>query len=122
MVILSQHSGQKDSINPIKSVKIPADWIKKILQVVKDNPQHTFQFLTKNPERYLPFHFPENCWLGTTVTSEKDSFRLEPLRQKGNFTFVSFEPLLGDVSLLNLTKIDLVIIGAMTGLGAVKPE
>jgi len=103
---------------------IPSKWIDMILVTVKENPQHTFQFLTKNPKRYLEFDFPENCWLGATITESNLSAigKLVSLRNTENYKFVSIEPILGDMSLLNLEEIDLVIVGAMTGKGAIPPK
>ena len=44
------------------------------------------------------------------------------MKKKSNYKFISFEPLLGDMSRLDLSGIDLVIVGAMTGPGAIAPE
>lgn len=100
---------------------VPEDWICAVLEVVKEYPQHTFQFLTKNPKRYLKFDFPENCWLGVTITTNQDyaggsQKAIEVLLQKPNYTFISFEPLMGDVSDINIMGINEIIIGAMTGM------
>lgn len=102
---------------------VSKEWIEKVLAVVKDNPQHIFQFLTKNPKKYREFVFPDNCWLGITIDTP-DRGRLFEGCFSGitNYKFVSFEPLLGDMSALDLSGIDLVIIGAMTGSGAIKPK
>ena len=101
---------------------IPNEWIEKVLEIVKDNPRHTYQFLTKNPKRYLEFEFPKNCWLG--VTAEKGDYeevsRISILKTKrDNFKFVSVEPLLGEFSpsVFGGKGIDLIIVGAMTGMG-----
>ena len=81
---------------------IDKDWIDRIILTARENPQHTFQFLTKNPKRYSKFEFPKNCWLGVTIdgteTTLEKVMRIEHLATKDNFKFVSFEPLLGDVS------------------------
>lgn len=101
------------------------DWMEPIMSVVNNNPQHTFQFLTKNPKRYLEFDFPKNCWLGTTITNGKAGWRIIDLVRKNNYKFISFEPLLGRFGkeMNNWLKgIDLVIVGAMTGRGAIKPK
>jgi protein gp37 len=71
--------------------------IQSILDVCNTSPQHRFFFLTKSPLRYLDFEFPRNCWLGITVTHEKDlisyiSFFVDYEPQKEN-RFISFEPL-----------------------------
>lgn len=108
---------------------VPKDWIEKILGVVSQNPQHTFQFLTKNPERYLEFDFPENCWLGTTCESwakyERVIWLIEKKMASGNKTFISIEPLLGEWKWKfqkDKKFIDLVIVGAMTGPNAIEPK
>lgn len=101
---------------------IPKEWIGQVIQVAKNNPQHIFQFLTKNPKRYLEFEFPENCWLGTTIDYVNQA-RLNYLKQKiGNYKFISFEPLLGDMSILDLSGIDLVIVGADSSRGTNPPK
>ena len=106
---------------------VPKDWIEKILGVVHQNSQHTFQFLTKNPKRYLEFEFPENCWLGVTLTGEdifKDIVRDAYMDDiKNNKRFVSIEPLLGHIGkYAKLKKYDMAIIGAMTGPNAIVPK
>ena len=101
-------------------------WIKLILQVVDDNPHHTFQFLTKYPQnlRLLDYQRP-NMWVGTTVTTWIDFWRIRCLKKyTTGIKFVSFEPLHGDMQELDLTDIDWVIIGAETGRrpGKITPE
>ncbi len=99
---------------------IPREWIEKVLEIAKDNPRHTYQFLTKNPKRYSEFKFSKNCWLGATITNSQEAGKLFDLLQTNNYKFVSIEPLLGGFGKeFNkfLTIIDLVIVGAMTGMG-----
>ncbi len=95
------------------------EWIEMVIEKVKQYPQHTFMFLTKYPnEVYLKYDFPENCWLGTTVTKETDMYKNDWNYLYGNnIYFISFEPLLEDLNLnyLNFKNIDWVIIGAETG-------
>lgn len=105
---------------------VPRNWIEKVLRVVRECPQHTFIFLTKNPARYNDFDWPSNCWLGTTVESSQAASRLVSISQtKALVRFVSFEPLTGPITetdLKNLKNLQWVIIGAMTGPGAMRPE
>lgn len=89
---------------------------------------HTFLWLTKNPRRYSHFDWwPENVWLGATVTGVDDWNRVALLRdaslhyhnrafvsqrKKRVKTFVSCEPLLGPApSPLIMEGIDWIIIG-----------
>lgn len=92
--------------------------ITKIIKYVKSNPQIIFMFLTKNPERYILFDFPENAWLGATITNGEDYTRTTALfhAHKHNKTWISIEPLMGTFDNKDLNMIaDFVIIGAMTG-------
>ncbi len=109
---------------------IPAEWIEKVLDVVKQCSRHTFQFLTKNPYRYKEFDFPENCWLGTTIegNDEENTYhRYWGLYEKQkNIQFISFEPLLGAKEFENMLEyinwLDWIIIGSQTGPRAKQPK
>ena len=96
------------------------EWMEMVLDKIRQYPQHTFQFLTKFPRVYNKYIFPNNCWLGFTVTEEysfeENDCYLEDFRYKWH-TFISFEPLLGriDVSNIKYLNVDWVIIGAETG-------
>lgn len=117
---------------------VAAYWVHSILKVVRENPQHIFQFLTKNPKRYSEFDFPDNCWLGITLTGENkkdksidqyvksykelcDCATLE-YKSGGDYKFISIEPLLGSFKYIDIEYADLVIVGAMTGSGAIEPK
>lgn len=93
---------------------VPITWIKEVIKVAEQNPQHTFQFLTKNPFRYTNFNFPKNCWLGTTVNTKDDEKRIPELNSMSgiNKTFISFEPLLGEINYPPICS--WIIIGAQT--------
>ena len=97
---------------------VPNEWIEAVLEVVRACPQHTFQFLTKNPVRYRDFEWPENAWLGATVTnSDQADAAYEAWRDtypKSVF-FISYEPLLMGLHVDPL--VDWVIIGEQTGPG-----
>lgn len=104
------------------------DWIKQVLNVIKQCPQHTFQLLTKCPERISNFAEllqQPNIWIGVTVEQERFISRLKVLQLLAgqySFTkvFVSFEPLLSNIKLTadELSCIDWIIIGAYTGKDA----
>ncbi len=94
------------------------EWIEKVIEKVKQYPQHVFQFLTKYPEIYLSYRWPSNCWLGMTITDTKNYDQTEYYKFKisnpDNLKFISFEPLLNEIS-INLEGVDWVILGAETG-------
>jgi protein gp37 len=71
--------------------------------IIRKCPQHTFQILTKRPERmmsHIPEHF-KNVWLGTSVGSDDSLVRLVQLIRSpwSGIRFVSFEPMHGPISL-----------------------
>jgi protein gp37 len=103
-----------------------------ILSICKTNPQHTFLFLTKNPELYNKhplFNSLKNVWLGVTATNNKDIGKAYILRHifgdminERQRRFISIEPILDkvDISVYDIhTKI---IVGAMTGKNPVIPK
>lgn len=92
---------------------VPEEWISAVLETVRACPHHTFQFLTKNPERYTAFELPENAWYGATVDSASEVHRIDALRRLQGTTFVSFEPLVEEID-PDLAGIDALLVGART--------
>ncbi len=108
---------------------IPETWIDRMLSSCLNAPQHTYIFLTKNPKRYLDFDFkPISCSLGLTITGEiscltavKYGLLLKKHKQENQTIFLSIEPLLGGIGKV-ADEVALIIVGAMSGTGAVKPK
>jgi protein gp37 len=92
-------------------------WMDAVLDVVRGNPHHTFMFLTKQPRNLGAWPWPENTWLGTTVTKRSEADRIDDLYHftDSHMTFASFEPLLGFVSSPNFRLLSWAIVGAQTG-------
>jgi protein gp37 len=105
---------------------IPISWMMDVLDQCRLHLQHTFMFLTKRPDnyRYIRDYVPFNCILGTSVTSTDDTWRIEELKRNanGHRTFVSVEPILGTFRPDSFDGVNRVIVGAMTGPGAVIPR
>lgn len=100
----------------------PVRWRDAVLdEIFGCEVKHTFQLLTKNPERIPPIEFPENVWVGATVTGTGDIDNIEALRKVKANRFVSFEPLLRYLE-PDLWGIDWVIIGKLTGAKQVKMD
>ncbi len=100
-------------------------WINAVLSTCESYPQHTFQFLTKNPMRYMEFPQIDNAWYGTTCDgTEKTKRNLGDLalscQRYLSIHFISFEPLLAPVD-PDLFGISWIIIGANSNKGAEKP-
>lgn len=107
---------------------VPQQWIERILIVVQKYPQHIFQFLTKYPQTLSQYEFPQNAWVGTTVTTIDEVLKMNILatKCKAKIKYISFEPLLSDIFpkddfLFPMLKfIDWIIVGAQTGPGREK--
>lgn len=52
---------------------VSRDWILKVIETIKNNPESKYLFLTKNPRRYLEFlnEFPTNIVLGATIETNR---------------------------------------------------
>ena len=97
------------------SKKVPFDFIDKVAMAMSLADQHTYQILTKRPERALACYtrwiknpnannlFRSNVWLGSSVSNQPDADRIIPilLQIPAAVRFVSLEPLLGPVNYAN---------------------
>ncbi len=103
---------------------VPSEFIRAVFDVMADCSQHTFQVLTKRPERALAMAdqlpWPENVWLGTSVETADYVHRVRTLQRltRTAVRFLSCEPLLGPLRRLPLKGIDWVIVGGESGPGA----
>jgi len=94
---------------------VPDEWIEKVLDQARNNPQWTFLFLTKSPERLPDLDFPQNAWVGTTVDTQARVKAAEKAMKKVHVRkFVSCEPLLEPVVFGNIKVFDWVIIGGQS--------
>src|ERR1035438_5440534 len=66
---------------------IPIEYIKKVFRVMKENPQHVFQVLTKRADilRYYDsegwLEWSHNIWMGVTVENTSVVKRIDLLRE-----------------------------------------
>ena len=107
---------------------VPDDYIVRVAEVMKAAKWHTFQVLTKRSERLchllnskLQFAaHSAHIWWGVSVEDRKYGLpRIEHLRVANvAVRFLSIEPLLEDLSPLDLTGIHWVIVGGESGHGA----
>jgi len=84
---------------------------------------HTFQVLTKRPERLVALAtnlpWPPNVWMGVSIENRRFVHRADLLREvPAAVRFVSAEPLLGPLEGLDLDGIDWLILGGESGPGA----
>lgn len=114
-----------NSMSDLFHNEVPADFIHEVWSTMCETPRHTYQILTKRPERMAKvlsgadFPILPNVWLGTSVENAYVLGRLDDLRQvPAAVRFVSFEPLLGSVADADLRDIDWAIVGGESGPNA----
>lgn len=99
---------------------VPAYFIASVWSTMQATSQHTYQILTKRPDRMteITASLPvlENVWLGTSVENSDYLHRIDDLRNvNAAIRFISFEPLLGSVAGADLTGIHWAIVGGESG-------
>jgi len=110
-----------NSMSDLFHEKVPSEYIRRVFDVIKHAPQHTFQVLTKRAGRMAEFcrgaEMPANAWLGVSVENRKYGVpRIDVLRTiSAKVRFLSVEPLLEDLGRIDLSGIHWVIVGGESG-------
>ena len=94
---------------------IPFEWIDKVFEVIFQTPQHTYQILTKRPERMKKYFEHQNellkdlggyspppfIWLGVTAENQEQANKRIPilLEIPAAIRFVSIEPMLSKIDI-----------------------
>jgi protein gp37 len=113
-----------NSMSDLFHTQVPESFIDRVFDVMTKCPQHTFQILTKRADRMADYSFerriPDNVWLGASVENKRHGVpRIIHLQAtKAKTKFLSVEPLLEDIGILDLSGIDWVIVGGESGHGA----
>lgn len=109
-----------NSMSDLFHPAVPASFIAQVFDTIVRTPRHTYQVLTKRPERaaalasLLPW--PENLWLGTSIEDSRVLYRVHYLTQvPAHVRFLSCEPLIGPIPHLPLDGIHWVIVGGESG-------
>ncbi len=109
-----------NSMSDLFHADVPPGFIADVWRVMADTPRHTYQILTKRPDRMIDIvpslaRLP-NVWLGTSVEDDRVLNRIDELRRvPAAIRFVSFEPLIGSVAAANLSDIHWAIVGGESG-------
>jgi protein gp37 len=105
------------------------EWRSEAWDIIKQTPHHSYQILTKRPERIvenLPLDWGEgwpNVCLGVSIENQKYVYRKDLLRSiPSAIRFISAEPLLGPLELGELEGIHWVITGGESGPKARKMD
>jgi protein gp37 len=109
-----------NSMSDLFHEAVPPLFISRVWNVMADTPQHTYQILTKRPDRMAAIcnDLPtlSNVWLGTSVENADYLDRIDQLRTvNAAIRFISFEPLIGSVLGANLKDIHWAIVGGESG-------
>jgi protein gp37 len=113
-----------NSMSDLFHPDVPEMFIGRIWEVMRRTPRHTYQILTKRPDRMAEvlrdgFDVLPNVWLGTSVEDGRVIHRLSELRAvPAVIRFVSYEPLIGSVAGATLDGIDWAIVGGESGPNA----
>jgi protein gp37 len=133
---LRWHKPKKIFVNSMSDLfhqGVPDSYVKQVYEVMREARRHTFQVLTKRPERLAPWYesHPEfamlpNVWIGVSIEDRSFGLPRIPILKPipAVVRFLSVEPLLEDLGKLDLSEIDWVIVGGESGPGArpMKPE
>jgi protein gp37 len=118
-----------NSMSDLFHKDVPTDFIISVFKVMNENPIHTFQVLTKRPERLLELNdqltWSDNIWMGVSVEDDRVAGRIDYLRHTDAvIKFLSCEPLIGPLDNLDLSNINWVIVGGESGAKSrpMKPE
>lgn len=112
-----------NSMSDLFHKDVPVAYIQRCFGIMREASQHTFQILTKRPERVAELSdkipWPSNVWMGTSVESSDYLSRVRALQAvPAAIRFLSVEPLLGPISRLPLRDIQWVIVGGESGPGS----
>lgn len=95
-----------NSMSDLFHQDVPDDWIDEIFRIMAATPRHTYQILTKRPERMRDYARGwlspiSNVWMGVSVEDQARADERIPLllETPAAVRFISAEPLLGHLGL-----------------------
>jgi protein gp37 len=117
-----------NSMSDLFHPQVTDDYIARVLEVMLAANWHTYQVLTKRPERmknllrgpFMAGANAEHIWWGVSVENRAHGLpRVDALRDsRARMKFLSCEPLLEGLGTFSLRGIDWVIVGGESGPGA----
>jgi len=116
-----------NSMSDLFHKDVPFEFIQRVFDVMNRAHWHQFQVLTKRSDRLVELssdlEWADNIWMGVSVENKDYVYRIDDLRKtKAKTKFLSIEPLLGPLPIMNLKGIDWVIVGGESGPGARRLE
>jgi len=112
-----------NSMSDLFHENVPIEFILKVFDIMNTANWHTYQLLTKRSDRLLELDaklpWAPHIWMGVSIENDMYKRRLDDLRRiNANMKFISFEPLLGPITDLNLKGINWAIVGGESGPNA----
>ena len=117
-----------NSMSDLFHEDVPVDYIQRVAHVMETANWHTYQVLTKRADRLQallnttlrPQASLRHIWWGVSVENRKHGLpRIEYLRSApASLRFLSVEPLLEDLGVIDFSGIHWVIVGGESGHGA----
>jgi protein gp37 len=117
-----------NSMSDLFHPDVPDEFIACVVAVMMAADWHTYQILTKRSERLQRMldgslryaTESRHIWWGVSVEDTRHGVpRIDHLRStSAAIKFLSIEPLLEDIGIINLSDIDWVIVGGESGRGA----
>lgn len=117
-----------NSMSDLFHEDVPDEYIAQVAHVMTEASWHTYQVLTKRSERLMKLlngrlafaTVSPHIWWGVSVEDVRHGKpRIEHIRRTpARVKFLSIEPLLEDLDVVDLTGIDWVIVGGESGPGA----
>src|SRR5690349_18325973 len=109
-----------NSMSDLFHDEVPEGFIKSVFESMRKAGWHTFQVLTKRPERAAALahelDWAPNIWMGASIENRKFVRRADELRKiPAAVRFISAEPLLGPLEGLDVTGIHWLIAGGESG-------
>jgi protein gp37 len=116
-----------NSMSDLFHPSVPDSFLDEVFVVMREAKQHTFQVLTKRPDRMdsyvnsrwrsFDLYDADNIWYGTSVENQTaaDTRISYLLRIRSCNRFLSVEPLLDAVDLRKWELVDWVIVGGESG-------
>jgi len=117
-----------NSMSDLFHDEVPVSYIRQVAEMMRTANWHTYQVLTKRARRLKnllkkelnEFSTESHIWWGVSVENRKHGLpRIDELREApAAVRFLSVEPLLEDLGLIDLSGISWVIVGGESGHGA----
>lgn len=113
-----------NSMSDLFHEKVSDEFILSVFQVMNENPDHTFQILTKRAKRLYEFSqnhpiiWSKNIWMGVSIENMEVIDRINYLIAiPAKMKFLSCEPLLSNLKFnqIQLMHLDWIIVGGESG-------